>query len=74
MDAVIDTVRAWEGSDEELKRKHEPVARFCLPKEVTNGQIARIFTKFLEDHSEKLHFSASLLFIEALRNAFPCKG
>jgi hypothetical protein len=73
MDGVIDTARAWENSDEELKRKHEPWVRFCLPKEVTNGQIARVFVKFLEDHPEKLHFPANLLFIEALRTAFPCK-
>jgi hypothetical protein len=48
-------------------------ALFCTPKAITNGQAARIVVKYLREHPEKLHEHDSLLAIEALMKAFPCK-
>jgi Rap1a immunity proteins len=72
--AVLDTLTMWEASDSYEKRTHDKDVRFCLPAEVTNGQIVLVFVKYLEDHPEKLHMPANLLLVEALRKAFPCKA
>jgi Ssp1 endopeptidase immunity protein Rap1a len=73
VDAVLDTLNMWEASDVFEKRSHDKDVRFCLPEEVTNGQILLVFVKYLEDHPEELHKPANLLLIEALRKAFPCE-
>ena len=46
----------------------------CYPKDVTAGQTARVLVKFLNDHPERLHQSASVLMLEAVQNAFPCRS
>ena len=71
--AVLDTLNMWEASDVYEKRTHDKDVRFCLPAEVTNGQIILVFVKYMEDHPEQLHKPANLLLVEALRKAFPCK-
>jgi len=46
----------------------------CYPDgTMTAGQAARVVTKYLNSHPEKLHRDAHILVIEALREAFPCK-
>ena len=46
----------------------------CTPAEgVTTGQAARVVTKYLDSHPERLHLRAYLLVVEAMREAFPCK-
>lgn len=62
-----------------LTTQTEPEERICLPKndatrrtETTVGQLTRVVQKYLEDHPEKLHRTASGLVINALAEAFPC--
>jgi hypothetical protein len=46
----------------------------CIPKNVSQGQVADIVTKFLRDHPESRHYSASSEVLQALMEAFPCKN
>jgi hypothetical protein len=71
--ATIETLSMWETSDFYSKRTHEQDAKFCFPDNVDNGQILLVFIKYLEDHPEELHKPANLLFVQAMRKAFPCK-
>lgn len=72
--ATIDTLRMWEVSDYVAKRTHDKDMKFCFPDNVDNGQILLVFVKYLEDHPEELHKAATLLFVEAMGRAFPCKS
>ena len=45
----------------------------CMPeKGYTFGQGARVLTKYLNDHPERLNYDVSLLALDAFRIAFPC--
>ena len=46
---------------------------FCLPKNVTVGQIKSIFLKHAEAGPEFLHLEAAFLVNNALAAAFPCQ-
>jgi hypothetical protein len=48
-------------------------APFCVPDEVTNGQMLRVLTKFITDHPEKAHYQTRVLELEALMKTFPCE-
>lgn len=45
---------------------------YCVPQEVTVGQIIRVFVKYLEDHPEELHKEGHELLHSSLIKAFPC--
>lgn len=45
----------------------------CLPKQVTARQLTAVSKKYLNEHPEELHLTASSLIIFSLRAAFPCK-
>jgi hypothetical protein len=48
---------------------------FCMPSpDVTNSQVVRIIRKYIADHPEEAHEVTSVLAVEALRKAFPCKN
>jgi hypothetical protein len=47
-------------------------APYCAPQEVANGQMVRILMKFIRDNPAKAHLSTGLLFLEAMKGAFPC--
>jgi len=47
---------------------------FCVPKEVTLGQLARVVVKFLKDNPAILHENRTALIIMALKNAYPCRA
>ncbi len=47
---------------------------YCMPEEVTIGQIANILLKFIKDHPEKTDIPASVLAVDSLMLAFPCKA
>lgn len=70
LDAAYSMVQLWQVTDESASRPR--TIRYCAPENVTNGQIARVFVKDLEDHPEELHRPASLLYAWALEKAFPC--
>jgi hypothetical protein len=46
---------------------------YCLPDEVTHGQMMRVLIKFIKDHPEKAHFKTGVLEVESFMDAFPCK-
>jgi Rap1a immunity proteins len=46
---------------------------FCIPENVRAGQLSAIVLKYLKDHPEERHWSASALVALALKGAFPCK-
>ena len=58
-----DTLLAWSELDERY---------FCLPDDATTMQLVKVVTKYLNEHPEDLHLSASSEVGNALWNAFPC--
>ncbi len=46
--------------------------RWHSPKGAKAGQIEKVVVKYLNEHPEKLHLSASSLVAAALSEAFPC--
>ena len=47
---------------------------YCLPEKATHGQTAKVVSKYLKNHPEKLHETAIGLVYIALRSAFPCEA
>jgi len=49
---------------------------FCadIPRAATNGQIIRVIVAYIEARPSRLHESFSVLAIEALRDAWPCRN
>ena len=45
---------------------------YCIPNNVTQGQVLDVIVKFLEDHPQNRHQNATVLISVALRDAFPC--
>ena len=45
---------------------------FCIPTGVTNGQLAKVVVKYLNDNPSELHEPATALIWTALFEAFPC--
>lgn len=43
------------------------------PSGLTNGQIVRIFEKYLAEHPDETHLSAAKLLLDALLKVFPLK-
>jgi hypothetical protein len=53
--------------------KIENFQPLCISDNVTGGQLKDIFIKYLEDHPELRHHASTILFVNAMRGAFPCK-
>lgn len=47
---------------------------YCLPNPIEAYQVAKIYSKYLEEHPEKLHQNSNITFSEALIAYFPCKN
>jgi hypothetical protein len=62
--AQVDAAISWE---------KEMIFGYCEPPHVTAQQVTDVFCHFLRDRPEKRSAPASLLFAEAMRNAWPCK-
>jgi Rap1a immunity proteins len=45
---------------------------YCLPHEVTHGQLIRVVMKYLKEHPKDLHSFAAWLVAAALTDAYPC--
>jgi hypothetical protein len=60
---------------EEMVRKMSDTAKkiYCMPKDVTDEQLARVLMKYLETHPEQLHLAASQLIWMAYSNDWRCK-
>ena len=48
-------------------------ATFCLPAASTEEQLARVVTKYLNDHPEQLNENAAWLILNAISAAFPAR-
>ena len=57
------TLLGWSDLDEPY---------FCTPAGAMGSQLVKVVTKYLNEHPEKLHVSASGSVANALRLAFPC--
>jgi hypothetical protein len=55
--------------DESLKKED----KFCIPDNVTNGQLVRIVVKYLKDNPKLLNEPRVSLVWIALMDAYPCK-
>jgi hypothetical protein len=49
------------------------VEEFCIPNEVTTGQLRKIYIKFTNERPEALHQTASSMALMAFIDAFPCE-
>lgn len=45
----------------------------CFPEGVTGEQVIAVVIKYLQEHPEHWHYSASSNVMEAINKAFPCK-
>lgn len=48
-------------------------AKLCIPKTATNGQLARVVVKYLEDNPAKLNQGKTGLVWLSMKDAYPCK-
>lgn len=69
LDGVTDVEQTWDW----VEGKSSKAAHYCMPNEVTKGQMLLVIKKWMEDHPAKLHEQASYLIHDAFLNAFPCK-
>jgi Rap1a immunity proteins len=69
LSGVTDVEAMWKG----VEGKGSKSAQYCMPLEVTNGQMLRIIKKWLDDNPSKLHERGDTIIHDALREAFPCK-
>lgn len=60
---ATDILRLWNDSGE---------LNVCIPKEVTEMQMTRVYLKYMEEHPQNLHMRASMLLVQAVAEAFPC--
>jgi len=61
------------GTHDLLSKRNNSEFFFCLPSGVTTNQAIMVIVKYLKEHPEKLHNSASTLILLALQKNFPCK-
>ena len=66
----MNTQDFWKATDLIQKTTHSP--HYCLPEDVTNGDILEVFNKYLNYHPEELNKPAAFLLVEALAKAFAC--
>ena len=50
----------------------DAILRFCVPEQAHYGQIQAVFVKYLQDNPAERHNTARFLFLQSMRNAFPC--
>ena len=51
---------------------HKLKRQFCVPRGVTETQLTKIVAKYIREHPEKLHFTASSIVLSAVSMSFPC--
>ena len=67
------TLKMWEDVDDiggVPDKLQTPLA--CIPDEVSNLQMTRVFVKYLEEHPQDLHDPSFILFFLSAADAFPC--
>jgi hypothetical protein len=68
---VADTIRFFAALPNSDSSPEGPKT-LCVPKTVTQGQVGKVFAKYLNDHPQDLHFPATVLAFKSLVEAFPC--
>jgi hypothetical protein len=48
------------------------VRLFCAPDNISQGQAADIFARYIEQHPERRHLAGADLVLAAMTDAFPC--
>jgi Rap1a immunity proteins len=48
--------------------------RFCISAKATSKEQVALITKYVKEHPEELHNSATTLIVQALQPAFPCSA
>jgi hypothetical protein len=61
----------WDG-ESATGTKGSNTLLFCPPPHTTNGQLARVVYKYLNEHPEKLSEDGAALVVKAFTLAFPC--
>ncbi|NYT36641.1 hypothetical protein ERD78_07140 [Allopusillimonas soli] len=64
MGYVVGSLETWYTSN---------TARFCIPENVTQGQLTDITIKYLKNNPESRNLEASLFVASAISEAFPCQ-
>lgn len=67
---VIDSTTIFNGV---MERGGLPLVFFCVPDEVSLGQLARVAVDELRKRPARLHEPQSTLLIEVLGDTFPCQ-
>ena len=64
----VEVERRWLGGGDEAKY---PLP-FCIPPDVSTGQILRITLKYIRNNPEIAHYTTAMLVVNALGFTFPC--
>jgi hypothetical protein len=64
---ILDATVAWESWG------HIKPKLICKPSGVTTGQLRQVFLKYMRQHPENWHLPGSVLMLNALKGAWPCK-
>jgi hypothetical protein len=67
----VDALDSYSVFREALTKQKEHKL-FCKPEEIERGQVVRIVLKYIRNHPEHAHGPTGVLFIGALREAYPC--
>lgn len=46
--------------------------KFCIPKDVSIDQLAKVYLRYLDENPEKLHEPSELGLLSSIYGAFPC--
>ena len=52
--------------------EYDETGYVCIPESVSNGQVIRVYVKWMNEHPETLHELDAFLFFSAMRESFPC--
>ena len=64
---VVGVIDAWQDISEVSGKR-----AYCLPPEITIGQVSDVSAKFIIQHSEFWHLAGSSLVLAAIVKTFPC--
>ena len=68
---IMDTMTLWQSLDHGGPVDNTAI-HGCIPDSIKTMQGARIVTKYLKEHPEKLHLPDTRLVLMAMVDAFPC--
>ncbi len=63
----------WDAASPQLALAASDTQNLCVPAEISLGQLARIYVKYMDDHPEKMDLPAAGSLLQAIMTAFPCQ-